>query len=87
MDPVTAVGLAAGIIQLIDATAKIIKYVGEVKDAPKERESLSLEAANLMPLLMNLKQRIDSASTDDPWFSNVRSLEGHFLNCKQQWRV
>jgi hypothetical protein len=74
MEPVTAVGLVASIVQLIDATAKVIKYVSEVKDAPKERETLSLEAANLMPLLMALKQRVDTASGNDPWFLSVYSL-------------
>lgn len=74
MGPVTAIGLAASIAQLIDCTAKVIKYVGEVKDAAKERDSLALEAANLMPLLMNLKHRIETAQSRDPWHSNVRSL-------------
>lgn len=74
MDPVTALGLVASIVQLIDATSKVIKYVSEVKDAPKEREILSLEAANLMPLLMTLKQRVEASPTNGPWFTKVSSL-------------
>ena len=74
MDPITAIGLVASIVQLIDAMAKFIKYVSEVKDVPKEIETLSLEAANLMPLLMALKQRVNKASGNDPWFSSVYSL-------------
>jgi len=74
MDPVTAIGLCASIVQLIDATSRVIKYASEVKDAPSRRENLSLEAANLMPLLMRLKQRISSAAPNEQWFSGVRLL-------------
>ena len=52
MDPVSAIGLVASIVQLIATTSKVIKYVDEVKDAPKERASLASEAANLVPLLI-----------------------------------
>ena len=72
MDPVTVLGLVASIVQLIDATSKVIKYINEVKDTPKERETLAQEAANLMPLLMTLKQR--ASSSDESWFSAVRLL-------------
>jgi hypothetical protein len=74
MEPVTAVGLVASIVQLIDPTARLIKYLSEVKDAPEERETLSLEVANLMPLLMALKQRVDKASGNYHWFLSVYSL-------------
>ena len=74
MDPVSAIGLVASIVQLIATTSKVIKYVDEVKDAPKERSSLASEAANLMPLLMTLKQRVETSSSTDPWFSSVKSL-------------
>lgn len=66
MDPVSAIGLVASIVQLIATISKIIKYVDEVKEAPKERGSLALEAANLMPLLMTLKQRVETSSSTDP---------------------
>ena len=68
------IGLVASIVQLIATTSKVIKYVDEVKDAPRERSSLASEAANLMPLLMTLKQRVETGSSTDPWFSSVRSL-------------
>jgi hypothetical protein len=35
MDPVTVIGLVAGIVQLIDTTTKAIKYINDVKDAPR----------------------------------------------------
>ena len=74
MDPVSAIGLVASIVQLITTTSKVIKYVDEVKDAPKERASLASETANLIPLLMTLKQPVETSSSTDPWFSSVKSL-------------
>ena len=74
MDPVSVIGLVASIVQLIETTSKVIKYIDEVKDAPRERSSLASEAANLMPLLMTLKQRVETSSSTDAWFSSVRSL-------------
>ena len=74
MDPVSAIGLVASVIQLIGTTSKVIKYVDEIKDAPKERASLASEAANLVPLLMTLKLRVETSSSTDPWFSSVNSL-------------
>ncbi len=74
MEVVPAIGLVASIVQLIATASKVIKYVNEVNDAPKEKTSLALEAANLMPLLMTLKQRVETTASDDPWFSSVQSL-------------
>ena len=74
MDPITVLGLAASIIQLIDATVKVTQYINDVKDAPAERSKLAMEVANLVPLLTSLRYRIEGASSDDSWFLGVRSL-------------
>lgn len=74
MDPVTVIGLAASIAQLIKATSKVIKYVDEVKDAPSQRENLDLETANFMPLLVMLKQRTLPTVANEEWISSIRSL-------------
>jgi hypothetical protein len=74
MDPVTAVGLIASIVQLIDATAKAIKYLNYVKDAPKDRARLALEATSLLVLLTDLRYRVEEVGTTDPWFTAVRLL-------------
>src|SRR4051812_25401279 len=74
MDPVTAVGLAVSITQLIDATAKAIKYLNDVKDAPKARARLAQEATSLLVLLTSLRYRVEEAKTTDPWFIGVCSL-------------
>jgi hypothetical protein len=74
MDPVTTVGLAASIIQLIDATTKAIKYLNDVKDAPKDRARLAREATSLLALLTDLRYRVEEAKSMDPWFTGVRLL-------------
>ena len=73
MDPVTAVGLAASIVQLIDATTKVIKYLNDVKDAPKDRWTLAREATSLLALLTNLRYGLEEPKSTNPLF-NVRSL-------------
>jgi hypothetical protein len=74
MDPITAVGIIASITQLIDATAKVIKYVNDVKDAPKDRAKLARETTSLLGLLIDLRYRAEETKWTDPWFVGVRSL-------------
>jgi hypothetical protein len=74
MDPVTAVGLAASIIQLINITMTAIKYLNDVKDAPKDRSRLALEATSLLVLLTDLRYRVEEVRATDPWLTAVASL-------------
>lgn len=74
MDPVTAIGLVASIIQLIDVTAKAVKYLNDVKDAPKDRQRLALEVTSLLTLLTNLRYQMEEAEATDTWFICLRSL-------------
>ncbi len=63
MDPASAIGLGASIVQLIDATAKAIQYLNEVKNAPKERAKLARVATGLLSLLTDLRYRIEDVKT------------------------
>ena len=74
MDPITVVGLAASIVQLIDATMKAMKYLNNVKDAPKDRAKIAREATSLLVLLMELRYMVEEAKSTDPWFAGIRSL-------------
>ena len=82
MDPVTAVGLAASIVQLIDATTTAIKYVNDVKDAPKDRATLAREGSSLLALFTDLRYRVEEAESTSAWFAGVRLLgvEGGLLD-------
>src|SRR5215471_8670473 len=74
MDPVTATGLVASIIQVINTTTAVTRYLNDVKDAPKARAELARETANLLALLTNMRYKAEEKKTTDPWFTGIRSL-------------
>ena len=74
MDPITIAGLVASIVQLISATATVVQYLNDIKDAPKDRARLAREASNLLALLTNLRYRVEEAKSTEPWFTDIRSL-------------
>ena len=73
MDPVSFVATVA---QLIDAGSKVIKYLNDVKNAPKERAKLAREVSNLLPLFIDLRYRVEETNATDPWFAGLQSLGG-----------
>ncbi|MCJ1385533.1 hypothetical protein MMC17_008656 [Xylographa soralifera] len=75
MDPVSVIGLVAALLQLIDVTAQTIRYINEVKDAPKQRGRLAREASGLLMLLTDLRYRVEEIDESSAWFAGVRSLE------------
>jgi len=90
MDPVTATGLVAAIIQLIGTTSAAIGYANEIRDASADRAQFAQEAASLLVLLTNLRNRLDKASsTADPWFASLQRLgaEGGPLGQLQEHMV
>ena len=76
MDPVTVVGLAASVAQLIDVTAKTILYLNGVKDASKARAKLAQEVSCLLTFFNNLRCRLEESNPTDPWFQRLRALGG-----------
>ena len=74
MDPGTAVALAASIVQLINTTMTAIKYLNDVKDAPKDRSRLALEATSLLMLLTDLRYRVEEVGASDLRLTAVASL-------------
>ncbi|KAL8918574.1 MAG: hypothetical protein Q9172_005364 [Xanthocarpia lactea] len=71
MEPVS---LAASIVQLVNVTAKTIKYLNSVKHASEERTGLLREASSLLPVLLSLQTQVDLAKGPEPWFQNLRAL-------------
>ncbi|KAL8754169.1 MAG: hypothetical protein Q9199_004528 [Rusavskia elegans] len=65
---------AVGLAQLVDFTAKTIKYLNSIKDASKERAGLLREASNLLNLLISLQTQVDEAKQSEEWFVGIRSL-------------
>ena len=74
MDPITIVGFVATVVQLIDVTSKAVNYFNDMKDAPKDKAKLAREATNLLPLLTELRYRVEDTTATDPWFTGLKSL-------------
>lgn len=66
--------VAASIIAVIQLTGKLVGYLNDVKDAPKERADCAREASSFYSLLVTLKYDLDESNPDDPWFRAVRAL-------------
>jgi hypothetical protein len=71
MDPLSA---TASIIAILQLTGKVLGYLSDVKDAPKECQKCAIEASNLQHLLINLRYRLEQGQTGDSWFTEVRTL-------------
>ena len=76
MDPITAIGAGASVLQLVGVAGKAIKYLNEIKNAPRERFRLAQELNNLYGILIELQSREDEANAkeDDQWLKGFRSL-------------
>lgn len=75
MDPITAVGLAASIVQLIGTVAKSIQYANEVRQAPKEMLQFTQESSNILSLLCRLRARVEESQVrSDPWVDGIVTL-------------
>lgn len=71
VDPLTAVGAAASIIQLIQASQEILKYGSEFAEAPSNIRNLQTSLENLESLLKRLQDRCEDAPIDAPWLQGL----------------
>jgi hypothetical protein len=71
MDPLS---VTASVIAIVKLTGEVIKYLSDIKDAPKECQQCTIEACNLQNLLINLRYRLEQGQTGDSWFSAIRTL-------------
>ena len=76
-DLITIIGLTASIVQLINATTKAYGYLKDASSAEKARAKVSLEVISLVPLLTDLRLRIEQADPNDKWIENFLALGGH----------
>jgi hypothetical protein len=65
---------AASIIAVLQLTGDVIKYLNDVKNAPKQCQQCTIEASSLQNLLINLRYRLEQAQPNDPWFTALRAL-------------
>jgi len=77
MDPITAIGLLAALVQLIDKTVEVTQYLNHVRNAPKERTELSTQILNLQSVLFLLRDRLEEAGPEETrakWFLSIQAL-------------
>jgi len=70
MDPLS---ISASVIAILQLTSKVIEYLHDVKDAPKDWKQCAIEASNLNSLLIQLKFRLEERS-DEAWYAAVQTL-------------
>jgi hypothetical protein len=71
MDPLS---VTASIIAILQLSNKVMGYLNDVKDAPKERRRCAIEITNLHSLLTNLRFRVEDGDPSTPWFDRIREL-------------
>jgi len=72
MDPLS---VTASIIAIGQLTGKVVKYLGDAKDASTDRSQFTTEISNLSSLLVRLLSYLNESS-DEPWHATVRELGG-----------
>jgi hypothetical protein len=71
MDPLSA---TASIIAVLQISSKVVGYLNDVKDAPKDRAKCAIEATNLNSLLTTLRFRLEEGGSNTSWYTAVRAL-------------
>jgi hypothetical protein len=68
--------VAASIIAVVQLTSKVITYLNDVRDAPKECRNCVVEISNANTLLLKLDLRLDESKSQQLWFTEVQALAG-----------
>lgn len=71
MDPLS---VTASIIAVLQLSTKVLAYLSDVKDAPKERTHCEAEISSLYNLLCNLRDHIQKGNLGQPWYTAVGAL-------------
>ena len=80
MDPIF-VGLTASLVQLIQAMAKAISLVNEIKNAPKERADLAQELVGMLGGLTSLRYRVEECKQNPPLVCRCWGFGGPKRSC------
>jgi len=68
------IGLIASLAQLIDVASKTLRFLNNIKNAPKDRAQVAQEASLLLALLTSLRYRLEEADAQDCWVQGVLTL-------------
>ncbi|XP_014551953.1 hypothetical protein COCVIDRAFT_30600 [Bipolaris victoriae FI3] len=71
MDPLS---ITASIIAVLQLSAKVLGYLNDVRDAPKDRAKYAIEASNVHNLLTSLRFLLEEKNANVPWYKAVCDL-------------
>ncbi|KAF2727038.1 hypothetical protein EJ04DRAFT_529760, partial [Polyplosphaeria fusca] len=71
MDPLS---ITASIIAVLQLSAKVLEYLNNVKDAPKDRTQCAIEMLNLCGLLYKLRDHVEQGDPTQPWYLAIHDL-------------
>jgi hypothetical protein len=77
---------AASVIAVLQLAGEVVKYLSDVKAAPRECQECMIEASNLQNLLVKVRCRLEQGQNGDPWFERARTLgveKGPLEQCKE----
>lgn len=77
----------ANVIAVAHLTSKIIEYLNDVKDTPKECWQLKIEATNLYSLIIRLQCNLEQGDASDPWCTLVRAMAGQNGPMEQYYKA
>ncbi|KAL9628246.1 MAG: hypothetical protein Q9164_007348, partial [Protoblastenia rupestris] len=66
--------ISASIAALLQVTSKVIRYLSDIQDGPKELYEIRIEICSVLSLLTQIQVQLDQAQPDDPFTSTLRSL-------------
>jgi hypothetical protein len=73
MDPLSK---TASVIAVLQLSSSVLKYLVDVKDAPRDRNSLIREISFTRGILSTLNESVNNAGVSDKtWSATIRSLE------------
>jgi hypothetical protein len=67
--------VGASIVAILQLTTEVVKYLKDVKDAPKDCRQCMDEASNLYSLLVSLLYHCNQGKAGDDWYTAVRALD------------
>lgn len=67
-------GVVASVVTILHITPKVIEYLNDVKDKPKDCLRCIMEVSTLQYLLNSLKDCLKTASPNEPWSRHVEGL-------------
>jgi hypothetical protein len=66
--------ITASVIAVLQLTSKVVRYLNDIKDTPKDCQQYAVEASNLLTPLISLRYCAEEAQISDPWLEQLWKL-------------